>query len=382
MERDLGTRYSFERKPCFVCGSLSHLIKDCDYYEKKMAREAAFKSTRVVHANVRQATPAWTNSNRVNKENQFTPRPVQLNNIRPNLSTASKTIIIWIIYLEAMEHRGIFDSGMFLGHMTGIRAHLENYKNISKVDLFTFGGSKGSISGKVKALDSMNYIPVSLQNQANPACSKEVLDIDVQTEEAADLMKTHTPKEPSSTPISKSADDIMTFRKELDALALKHLGPVPATAPTGSINLNTAFEEVNYGNIEAISPSADHEEEFFKLQQYVLDDLPNVVAKQELKLSVKQNKGGIFISQDKYVAEILKKFDLVNVKAAITPMETKLPLTKDEEAFDVDVAPPTPKTSHLNAVQRIFKYLRANQLGIMVIQGESTPYSEALSDSD
>ncbi|GKC55140.1 putative ribonuclease H-like domain-containing protein [Tanacetum coccineum] len=141
--------------------------------------------------------------------------------------------------------------------------------------------------------DSMNYIPVSLQNQANPAGSKEVIDIDVQTEEAADLMvvsstslteatrkaavsekiatkKTHSPKQPSSTPISKSADDIMTFRKELDALALKHLGPVPATAPTstnpvntGSINLNTAFEEVNTGNTEAISPSADHEEEVF-----------------------------------------------------------------------------------------------------------------------
>ncbi|GJS85153.1 hypothetical protein Tco_0751694 [Tanacetum coccineum] len=92
MERNLGAGYSFERKPCFVCGSLSHLIKDCDYYEKKMAREAAFKSTRVIHANVRQATPAWTNSNRVNKANQFTPRPVQLNNIRPNFSTASRTI--------------------------------------------------------------------------------------------------------------------------------------------------------------------------------------------------------------------------------------------------------------------------------------------------
>ncbi|GJR71280.1 hypothetical protein Tco_0083645 [Tanacetum coccineum] len=35
MERELGAGYSFERKPCFVCGSLSHLIKDCDYYEKK-----------------------------------------------------------------------------------------------------------------------------------------------------------------------------------------------------------------------------------------------------------------------------------------------------------------------------------------------------------
>ncbi|GJT72345.1 hypothetical protein Tco_1031631 [Tanacetum coccineum] len=31
MKRDLGAGYSFERKPCFVCGSLSHLIKDCDY---------------------------------------------------------------------------------------------------------------------------------------------------------------------------------------------------------------------------------------------------------------------------------------------------------------------------------------------------------------
>ncbi|GKE75964.1 hypothetical protein Tco_1542084 [Tanacetum coccineum] len=54
----LGAGYSFERKPCFVCGSLSHLIKDCDYYEKKMAREAALKSKRVVHADVRQASTA------------------------------------------------------------------------------------------------------------------------------------------------------------------------------------------------------------------------------------------------------------------------------------------------------------------------------------
>ncbi|GKF39923.1 ribonuclease H-like domain, reverse transcriptase, RNA-dependent DNA polymerase, partial [Tanacetum coccineum] len=56
-----------------------------------------------------------------------------------------------------------------------------------------------------------------------------------------------------------------------------------------------------------------------------------------LGLQVKQNKAGIFISQDKYVAEILKKFDLVNMKAAITPMETNVALTKDEEAIDVDI---------------------------------------------
>ncbi|GJW84843.1 ribonuclease H-like domain-containing protein [Tanacetum coccineum] len=43
MERELGEGYSFTKKKCFVCGSLSHLIKDCDYYEKKMAREAEVK---------------------------------------------------------------------------------------------------------------------------------------------------------------------------------------------------------------------------------------------------------------------------------------------------------------------------------------------------
>ncbi|GKA03353.1 putative ribonuclease H-like domain-containing protein [Tanacetum coccineum] len=982
MERDLGAGYSFERKPCFVCGSLSHLIKDCDYYEKKMAREAALKSKRVVHADVRQATPAWTNTNRVNKANQFTPRPIQISNIRPNFSTASRTHVnsgtqfksgasrfntdkqhvnsgcvhvntgrinrpvsnntspkpsqvnlkspkkcfskqrspvnrpfsrntahksnhyavkgkmgtavktsagcVWRKItpfsntnsgptpdsnvndhpLKHMEHRGIFDSGCS-GHMTGNRAHLEDYQELSKVGSVTFGGSKGSISGKgtirlgnlvfddvafVKELghfnlfsisqicdkklnvlftekecfvvssdfkmpdenqvllkvprqhnmytfdmknvdsskgytcllakassneaklwhrrlghlnfknlnklvkdnlvrglpsksfkndhtcvacqkgkqhkasckakidryvthplhtlhmdlfgptsvrsinhasyclvitddysrfcwvfflakkdetsdilktfirqienqlnqkvkiirsdngtefknrvmlefcgekgikqefsnartpqqngvaermnrtlieaartmladshlpttfwaeavntacytfnrvrvtkpqnktpyellfghkpilsyirpfgchvtilntlsplgkfdgksdegflvgysvnskafrvynlvtkrvevnlhvnfleekpnvqgighrwmfdldyltDSMNYIPVSLQNQANPAGSKEVIDIDVQTEEDADLMvvsstslsdkiatkKTHSPRQPSSTPISKSADDIMTFRKELDALALKHLGPVPTTVPTstnpvntGSFNLNTAFEEVNTGNTEAISPSADHEEEVFSdaddmVLRYGLDgpedklekgfwkclrimfeeplstdsiwseieqqkismnkkDERGVVVRNKarlvaqghrqeegidydevfapvarieairvtltffLGLQVKQNKGGIFISQDKYVAEILKKFALVNVKAAITPMETKLPLTKDEEAFDLEFVHDFSNSKDFSSQccsRGIFKYLKGKQLGL------------------
>nr|GEU41513.1 hypothetical protein [Tanacetum cinerariifolium] len=45
----------------------------------------------------------------------------------------------------------------------------------------------------------------------------------------------------------------------------------------------------------------------------------------------------IFISQDKCVAEILKKFDFLSVKTASTPIETQKPLVKDEEATDVDV---------------------------------------------
>ncbi|GJT67718.1 putative ribonuclease H-like domain-containing protein [Tanacetum coccineum] len=98
-----------------------------------------------------------------------------------------------------------------------------------------------------------------------------------------------------------------------------------------------------------------------------------------LGLQVKQNKEGIFISQDKYVAEILKKFDLVSVKTAITPMETKMALTKDEEAVDVDV---TPKTSHLNAVKRIFKYLKGKP-NLVLWYPRVSPFDlEAFSDSD
>ncbi|GJX15859.1 ribonuclease H-like domain-containing protein [Tanacetum coccineum] len=118
----------------------------------------------------------------------------------------------------------------------------------------------------------------------------------------------------------------------------------------------------------------------FKLQQvWVLVDLPHVMKvigtkwvyknkRDERGRQVKQNKEESPYP-DKYVAEILKKFDLVNVKAAITPMETKLPLTKDEEAFDVDV--------HLE----IFKYQGKPSLGLWYPR-ESPFDLEAFSDSD
>ncbi|GJX94071.1 putative ribonuclease H-like domain-containing protein [Tanacetum coccineum] len=57
----------------------------------------------------------------------------------------------------------------------------------------------------------------------------------------------------------------------------------------------------------------------------------------KLSALVKQKSDGIFISQDKYVAEILKKFDFASVKTASTLMETNKALIKDEEAEDVDV---------------------------------------------
>ncbi|GJT43184.1 putative ribonuclease H-like domain-containing protein [Tanacetum coccineum] len=132
------------------------------------------------------------------------------------------------------------------------------------------------------------------------------------------------------------------------------------------------------------------------------------------KDKVKQKDDGIFISQDKYVADILKKFDFVIVKTTSTPIETNKALLKDKEAKDVDVHlyrrltrqllkdeeaedvdvylyrlmigslmfQVTPKVSHLHAMKRIFRYLKGQpKLGLWYPR--DSPFDlEAFSDSD
>ncbi|GJR82238.1 putative ribonuclease H-like domain-containing protein [Tanacetum coccineum] len=130
-----------------------------------------------------------------------------------------------------------------------------------------------------------------------------------------------------------------------------------------------------------------------------------------LGLQVTQKDDGIFISQDKYVDEILKKFGFLTVKTASTPMETSKPLMKDENVEDVDVHlyrsmigsliyltslrpnimfvvcacarfQVTPKVSHLHAEKRIFRYLKGQpKLGLWY--PKDSPFDlEAYTDSD
>ncbi|GJX64396.1 retrovirus-related pol polyprotein from transposon TNT 1-94 [Tanacetum coccineum] len=50
-----------------------------------------------------------------------------------------------------------------------------------------------------------------------------------------------------------------------------------------------------------------------------------------------QKEDGIFISQDKYVTDILKKFGFQDVRTTSIPMDTEKPLLKDSDGDDVDV---------------------------------------------
>nr|GEU58137.1 putative ribonuclease H-like domain-containing protein [Tanacetum cinerariifolium] len=130
-----------------------------------------------------------------------------------------------------------------------------------------------------------------------------------------------------------------------------------------------------------------------------------------VQIYVKQKEDGIFISQDKYVAEILRKFGLTEGKSASTPIDTEKPLLKDPNGEEVDVhicrsmigslmyltsSRPdimfavcacahfqvTPKASHLHAVKRIFRYLRGKPHLVLWFPKDSPFDLVAYSDSD
>nr|GEZ18399.1 putative ribonuclease H-like domain-containing protein [Tanacetum cinerariifolium] len=113
-----------------------------------------------------------------------------------------------------------------------------------------------------------------------------------------------------------------------------------------------------------------------------------------LGLQVLQKEDGIFLSQDKYVGDILKKFGYSDVRSSNTPMDKENPWGKDGTGKDVDLhlyrsmigslmyltaSRPdimfvvcacamhqvTPKECHLHAVKRIFRYLKGHpKLGL------------------
>ncbi|GKD83156.1 uncharacterized mitochondrial protein-like protein [Tanacetum coccineum] len=79
-----------------------------------------------------------------------------------------------------------------------------------------------------------------------------------------------------------------------------------------------------------------------------------------LGLQVQQKEDGIFISQDKYVAKILKKFNYSDVKSMIGSL-MYLTASRPDIMFAVCACARfqvTPKTSHRLAVKRIFRYLK------------------------
>nr|GEX67160.1 uncharacterized mitochondrial protein AtMg00810-like [Tanacetum cinerariifolium] len=239
----------------------------------------------------------------------------------------------------------------------------------------------------------------------------------------------------------ESSNAVNVLRKEFEQGCMDQRGVTQA----GSTNsFNTVSNPVNatstLGTFNAVGTSSPHPDAFIPANTLLhvnQDDsqIPNLEETSELQstgifnsaydddldiytsivqsigLQVKQSEEGIFIIQDKNVAKILRKLDFLFLKTASTPIETHMPLVKYEVAADVDVylyrsmigslmylmaSRPdimfsicacsrfqvTPKLSHLQAVKRIFRYLKGQPKLVLWYPRYSLFDLEAYTDSD
>nr|GEW25567.1 putative ribonuclease H-like domain-containing protein [Tanacetum cinerariifolium] len=205
---------SMNRKACFVCKSLDHLIKDCDYHEKKMAQPTARNhahrgnhkqyaslthqnsqkhmvpaavltqskpvpitairpvSTVVLKTSVtrpKQVKPIVTKPNSPTRRHTNRSPSPKSSNSPPRVTTVKALVVNaaqgmqgkweWrpkclILYhgnpQHALKDKGVIDSGCSR-HMTRNMSHLSDFEELNG-GYFTFGGNPkgGKISGKGK----------------------------------------------------------------------------------------------------------------------------------------------------------------------------------------------------------------------------------------
>nr|GEW71241.1 hypothetical protein [Tanacetum cinerariifolium] len=199
-------------------------------------------------------------------------------------------------------------------------------------------------------------------------------------------------------------DKVYKVKKALYGL---HQAPRAWYETLSTYLLNNRFK---MGQIDKTLFIKENKGDILLIQVYV-DDIIFRSTKKEMCLQVKQKQDYIFISQNKYIAKILKKFRFSDVKTASTPMETLKPLLKDEDGqefnvyiyismigslmyltssrpdimFDVCACARhqvLPKVSHLHAVKRIFRYLKGQPKLVLWYPKDSPFELEAYTDSE
>ncbi|GJV35658.1 ribonuclease H-like domain-containing protein, partial [Tanacetum coccineum] len=88
MSKKLGLGYGFTRKACFVCGSFGHLIRDCDFHEKRMAKQVELNKKKSKGTGQGENRPVWNNVQRLNHQNKFVPTAVLIRTGRFPVNTA------------------------------------------------------------------------------------------------------------------------------------------------------------------------------------------------------------------------------------------------------------------------------------------------------
>ncbi|GJU65205.1 putative ribonuclease H-like domain-containing protein [Tanacetum coccineum] len=178
MTKKLGDGFEFNKKACFVCGSLNHLIKDYNFYENKMVGKFVLNNMGRVTGQ-RVVRPIWNNAQRVNHQNKLTHAHPKRNFVPTAVATKSglvpvnaakqsspraAALISTVRHVNtaalkqkgnpqyALQDQGIFYSGCSR-HMTGNKSYLTDYQDIYGGFVAFAGSPKGGKStrkGKIK----------------------------------------------------------------------------------------------------------------------------------------------------------------------------------------------------------------------------------------
>ncbi|GKB55952.1 retrovirus-related pol polyprotein from transposon TNT 1-94 [Tanacetum coccineum] len=188
----------------------------------------------------------------------------------------------------------------------------------------------------------------------------------------------------------------------LKAFLIKHeykMGMVDNTLFTKKKSSNLIIVQIYVDDIIFGSTCQDMCDEFSKIMHDEFEMSMMGELNFFLGLQIKQMEDGIFFNQSKYIKKMLKKFGLEDSKPMKTPMSSDTKLTKDEECESVDSTKyqgmigsllyltasrpdimfsvclcarfqEAPKTSHLEAVKRIFQYIKGTtHLGLWYPKG-------------
>nr|GEW48215.1 ribonuclease H-like domain-containing protein [Tanacetum cinerariifolium] len=160
----LGVGFQFTKKACFVCGSFSHLIKDCDFHVLtksgiipiSIARQSSSKATAPVSAAmpINTAAPkplvnvAKPIQNALQKSHSLSMRPFYQQTTLKNRNLNNKVNTAKGDPQDALKDQGYFDSGCSR-HMTGNISYLTDFKEHDGGYVAFGGGAKGDkITGK------------------------------------------------------------------------------------------------------------------------------------------------------------------------------------------------------------------------------------------
>ncbi|GJV06503.1 ribonuclease H-like domain-containing protein [Tanacetum coccineum] len=210
-----------------------------------------------------------------------------------------------LLAISSIGVLGKFDGKSDEGFLVGYSLNSKAYRWMFDIDYLT---------------DSMNYISVSLENQAKPhagtstvtnhACTSEVTNnagtpntnASEEEDEAEELIIVPIAVQHTAAKYHNIHLEILAFRRDLDDLAQKHLQEVPKNKAI-STNLVNSGSGIDDGTTCRIK--MNHDTSLALTRKSWCDEF------------------------EALMKEHAKKYDLASVKTAITPMETKMALTKE-----------------------------------------------------